>query len=465
MSLNPTPSFNQYGKHFQELVMHALLSDPKWAEQMLEVFEVTYFELKYLVYLAEKYFSYAKKYKVFPTIQMLATIIKDDLKQTKDAVLRDQVVDYLVRVKSKDSYGDLPHAKEKALEFCRKQALKQALERSVELMATNKYEQCAEIVKKAAMVGTTPSVGHEFLEDYDSRFTRLSRNAVPTGLPEIDKDEILNGGLGKGEIGVLVGPTGTGKSHWLTFVGCEAMKRKKNVLFYSFELSETATGVRFDSNLCDINSSFVVDSKTEIMSKYEKMNLGRLFIKQYPPNFATVYTIKSHIERLNVSKGFKPDLIIIDYADIMRSTRQFDSLRHELKLVYEELRGLAVELDVPIWTASQSNKEGSNSDIVDLSNMSEAYGKAFVADVVLTLSRKSTEKATGAARLFVAKNRAGRDGLLFPLHIDTAKSVFKIVGDENIALTSENEAAAKLDIKQRFNILENDTNLSVEKVS
>ena len=91
-------------------------------------------------------------------------------------------------------------------------------------------------------------------------------------------------------------------------------------------------------------------------------------------------------------KNFKPSLIIIDYADIMKSSKSYDSLRHELKLVYEELRNLAMELNIPIWTASQSNREGSSSNIVGLENMSEAYGKAMVADIVVTISRKPEEK-------------------------------------------------------------------------
>jgi replicative DNA helicase len=139
-------------------------------------------------------------------------------------------------------------------------------------------------------------------------------------------------------------------------------------------------------------------------------------------------TIRNHIEKLSM-KDFIPSLIVIDYADIMRSTRQFDSLRHELKLVYEELRNLAMEMNIPVWTASQANREASNSDVVGLENMSEAYGKAMVADIVVSLSRKPTEKATGSGRLFVAKNRAGKDGIIFPVRIDTARSKIQVIDD------------------------------------
>jgi len=126
-------------------------------------------------------------------------------------------------------------------------------------------------------------------------------------------------------------------------------------------------------------------------------------------------------------KSFVPSLIVIDYADIMRSTRKYDSMRHELKLIYEEIRNLAMDMNVPIWTASQANREASNADIVGLENMAEAYGKAMVSDIVLSLSRKPMEKSTGAGRIFVAKNRAGKDGVLFPISIDTSMSKISVV--------------------------------------
>ena len=135
-----------------------------------------------------------------------------------------------------------------------------------------------------------------------------------------------------------------------------------------------------------------------------------------------------------IQQGLRPKAIIIDYADIMRSSRTFDSLRHELKLVYEELRNLAMELNLPIWTASQANREASGAEVVGLENMSEAYGKAMVADVVVSISRKPSEKADGSGRLFVAKNRAGRDGILFPIHIDTSQSRIKILDENSLTL-------------------------------
>jgi len=236
---------------------------------------------------------------------------------------------------------------------------------------------------------------------------------------------VLNGGLARGELGIIVGSTGGGKSHFLVSVGAEALRVGKNVVHYTFELSETNVGIRYDSNLCNISSGDVVENKETVSNFYKDNKLGRLIIKEYPTGTASVQTIRNHIEKLSL-KGFMPSLIIIDYADIMRSSRTFDSLRHELKLVYEELRNLSMELNLPIWSASQANREAANSDVVGLENMSEAYGKAMVADVILSISRKASEKAEGTGRIFVAKNRAGRDGLLFPMTIDTSMSKFAL---------------------------------------
>lgn len=453
-------TFGTYGKTFQEKIVQALLIDQKWAEQVMEVFDVSYLDLKYLQFLADHYFSYAKKYKVFPTLQLLVTIIRDELKVGTDAVLRDQIIDYLQRMRSNPDPGDLQYVKDKALDFCRKQALKAALEQAVDQMQAERYEQIVEIIKKAVCVGTASSIGHDFFKDFEARFIPNRRVCVATGLAELDHRDVLNGGLGKGELGVVVAPTGVGKSHFLVMLGANALRNGIDVLHYTFELSETQVGVRYDSNLCDINSNLIIENKEGILARYNESKLGRLIIKEYPTSTATIYTLRSHIERLAVH-GFYPGLIIVDYADVMRSTRQFDSLRHELKLVYEELRGYSAEKGIPLWTASQSNKEGSSSDIVDLSNMSEAYGKAMVADVVLSISRKAYEKASGWCRLFIAKNRAGRDGIVYNTQIDCARSKFVIEGQAETKADAEHddEETLKAELRKKWRDLKNDSEL------
>jgi|TARA_R110000851_G_scaffold57177_2_gene133343 replicative DNA helicase len=441
-------SFGSYGKSFQEKIVQGLLTDRLWAEQMSEVINVDFFDLKYLKFLADRYFKYHGKYKDFPTLQLLVSIIRDDLKTGNDTVLRDQIIEYLQRIRHNPDMGDLEYVKEKALDFCKKQAFRGALEQAVDLIQTDKFDSVMDLMRTALSVGTTPSIGHDLFEDMEARFVTVSRHPVPTGMEALDQKGILNGGLGRGEIGVVAAPTGVGKSHMLVNLGAAAVKRGKNVIHYTFELTENGTGLRYDSNLCMIPSNEITERSDEVRDAYAEMEgLGRLIIKEYPTGAATVQTLRSHIEKLSL-KGFIPDLLVIDYADIMRSSRQYDSMRHELKKVYEDLRNLAMEKQIPIWTASQSNRESASSDIVGLENMSESYGKAQVADVVISISRKPTEKASGLGRIFIAKNRAGRDGILFPVKLNTAMSMFSIIENSEEMTLSEAQGKNENDIKK-----------------
>lgn len=444
--------FAQYGKQFQETIFQGLISDLHWAQQMVEVMTPHHFDLKYLEFLTSKYFSYFEKYKCFPTMTLLIQIVKDELTESGDTVLRDQVVEFLHRLKASPNITDVKYVKDKSLDFCKRQAFKEALEKSVELISTDKFESVVDLMKEAVAIGMPHSVGHDFFNDAEARFVKINRNVCPTGLKRIDQKDILQGGLGRGELGVVTANTGVGKSHFLVALGANALKAGKNVLHYTFELTEHAVGLRYDSNLCEIDSNQVQDNKEFVLKKYEDMDLGRLIIKEYPTGSASVVTIRNHIEKLAL-KNFKPSIIMIDYADVMRSTRSYDSLRHELKLIYEELRNLAMELNIPIWTASQANRDSAKSDIVGLENMSEAYGKAMVADVVLSLSRKPMEKSTNEGRLFIAKNRAGRDGLVFPIHIDTAQSRIDVLDQEHLTLseaTKQDNASMKNLLKEKW---------------
>lgn len=441
-----SPHFSQYGKHFQEKIFQGLLTDHQWASQIIEVMHPDFFELRYLTYLTKMYFSYFEKYRTFPTTQLLISIARDDLAEDDDLILKEQIIDFIHRLRSNPDMGDQQYVKDKALDFCKRQSFKDALEQAVELIGDDRFESVLNLMKEAVSMGMANTLGHDFFEDMECRFVKSHRAVCPTGISRLDAHDILRGGLGKGEIGVVTANTGVGKSHYLVAMGANAMKAGKKVVHYTFELSEEAVGLRYDSNLCSIPSNEICDRKDEVTDFYENNELGKLIIKEYPTGTASIVTIKNHLDKL-LLRNFKPNLIIVDYADIMRSTRSYDSLRHELKLVYEELRNLAMELNVPIWTASQANRDSANSDIVGLENMSEAYGKAMVADVVISLSRKPAEKSTGVGRLYIAKNRAGRDGLLFPINIDTARSTIDVL-NENLLTLNEAVNQDQNDVKK-----------------
>ena len=424
--------FHQYGKAFQEKIFQGLAIDKDWAQQMYEVMKPHYFELKYLQYLCEKYFEYFDKYRCFPTMQLLIQMVAEELSATgTDGILRSQIVQFVQRMRTNPHPEDLPYVKDKVLDFCKRQAFKEALTQAVDLVQGEKFESVVDLMRHAVSVGMPHSIGHNFFEDLEARFQEIQRITTPTGLKELDQKEVLDGGLGRGELGVVVAPTGVGKSHWLVQVGAAALRHGKTVVHYTFELSETLVGKRYDANLTNINVSDLIDHKDEVKKVYEENEYGNLIIKYYPTRSASVVTLRNHLEKLKF-RGFIPSIVIIDYADVMKSTKAYEALRHELMLIYEELRQLAGDMNVPIWTASQSNRAGANQDIVGLENMGEAYGKAQVSDFVLGLSRKPEEKAAGFGRLFVAKNRSGRDGIQLHCAIDTARSKFRVLDPDEI---------------------------------
>ena len=424
--------FNQYGKVFQEKIFQGLAIDKDWAQQMYEVMKPHYFELKYLQYLCEKYFEYFEKYRCFPTMQLLIQMIAEELTPSgTDGILRSQIVQFVQRMRGNPHPEDLPYVKDKVLDFCKRQAFKEALTKAVDLVQGEKFESVVDLMRHAVSVGMPHSIGHDFFEDIEARFNEIQRITTPTGIREIDHKDVLDGGLGRGELGVVVAPTGVGKSHWLVQVGAEALRAGKNVVHYSFELSEVLVGKRYDANLTDIPVSDLIDNKDKVKKVYEENEYGNLIIKYYPTRSASVVTLRNHLEKLKF-RGNLPSIVIIDYADVMKSTKAYEALRHELMLIYEELRQMAGDMNLPIWTASQSNRAGANADIVGLENMGEAYGKAQVSDFVLGLSRKPEEKAAGLCRLFIAKNRSGMDGIQLQCGIDTARSKFRVLDPHEI---------------------------------
>jgi len=460
---NASIDFSQFGNSFQEKIIQALMVDNQWATQISEVINVDYFDSNYLKVIAKSYFDFYKLYKTFPSTDMLVTYIKDSLKRTEgDKSIYNQVIMFITNMKMNKEICDLGFVKNKTLDFCKRQALKSALEKSIELMAVEQYEDIVDTIKTAIHIGTSNSLGHDFQNDLEVRFSEKSRIVVATGIPQLDAKYILNGGHGNGELGIVVAPSGVGKSQFLVQLGANAIREGKNVVYYTLELSENAIAIRFDSNFCQIDSNDVRYQKEEVIQHYkDHPEYGRLFIKEYPMNFATVDTFRNHLERLSMM-DFIPDLIIIDYADVMRASQHYDTLRFELRKTYEDLKAFAKEVNVPIWSASQSNKAGANEDIVQQENMAEAYGKAAVCDLIIGLSRRPEEKATGKGRFFIAKNRAGRDGLIFNIFIDTSMSTFTVTEEEKQSIAElkdkREKSNAKKELRDVWNSINKDAN-------
>ena len=187
-------------------------------------------------------------------------------------------------------------------------------------------------------------------------------------------------------------------------------------------------GQRYDSCITGIRLQDLMSMKESILGVIEHIP-GQLIIKEYPTKSASTRTLGIHLEKLR-QKGINPDMIIVDYADLLKPTAtgfKSQELRHSLGNTYEELRGIAQTWDIPVWTASQTNRSGLNAEVITMEAISEAFNKCFVADFICSISRTMEDKTENKGRMFVAKNRNGIDGIVFPMDIDTAKVHLRVL--------------------------------------
>ena len=415
--------FSKYGKQFQESLVQMIMEDRPFADQIEEVLDTSFFELKYLRVFVTKLFNYRKKYNVHPTSKILAAVLRTELENHNDA-LQKQVRDYFARI-CISRVQDEKYIKETSLDFCKKQKLKEALMTSVDLIQNSSYDEVRRVIDNALNLGTDNNFGHEFLKDFELRYEIKARDPVTTGWPKVDS--LMKKGLGSGELGVVIAPTGAGKSMALVHLGSHAIRAGKNIIHYTLELSEAATGQRYDSCLSEVPLSTLFARKDEVLESISDLE-GSLIIKEYPTKTASCNTIRAHIEKLK-KRNQKIDMIIVDYADLLRSVSNFKEKRDELGSIYEDLRAIAQENKCPLWTASQTNRAGLNAEVVTMESISEAFNKCFVADFICSISRTIRDKNANTARLFIAKNRNGPDGLVFPMFIDTSTVQLKVLAE------------------------------------
>jgi replicative DNA helicase len=241
----------------------------------------------------------------------------------------------------------------------------------------------------------------------------------------------MDGGLAGGELGIITACAGSGKSWVLAKMGAEAMKQGKNVLHYTLELNENYVGLRYDACFTGIDFQNIRNNIDIVKKKIAEIP-GKLIIKYFPIKTVSAHSLKLHAERIQ-TLGTKIDLIIVDYADILRpsqSDRNSNSYS-EAGGIYEELRGVAGELQVPIWSASQSNRAAMDEDIIQANNISDSYRKIMTADFVISLSRKMSDKQANTARFHVIKNRFGPDGVTFPARMNAGCGDIRIFSENS----------------------------------
>ena len=418
--------FSDYGKSFQENLCQLVFEDRAFSDQIREVLNVNFLELKYLQVFVKMIFEYRDKYSVHPSTTIMTTLLRTGLREEND-LIQKQVRDYFSR-QSKTIVQDEEYIKATSLDFCKKQVLKEAILKSVPLLRKSSFEDIQKLINDAMKLGIDNDVGYDYVKDFEERFKIQVRNPRTFGWKLIDN--LCKGGLGSGELGVVIAPTGAGKSMVLVHLGAQAVKEGKTVIHYTLELADTTIGSRYDSCITKVPLKDLHSFKEQIYEDVQDLE-GKLIIKEYPTKSASPNTIRNHIEKLQM-RDIRPDMIIVDYGDLLRPNTRNDEKRHELESIYEELRGIAQECKCPVWTASQTNRSGINADVITMESISEAFSKCFVADFIISVSRTVEDKSANKGKMFIAKNRHGPDGLVYDIFMDPSNVCIKVLKETNL---------------------------------
>ena len=331
-------------------------------------------------------------------------ILKVQVQKTENEVLKLSIKEQL-KAAYQSSDEDLEYVQEEFSTFCKNQQLKKALLNSVDLLKAGDFDGIKYLVESALKAGNDKNVGHEYNKDIESRFREDSRTTIATPWDKVN--DVLQGGLGNGDFGLIFGNPGGGLLRWQT---------------YSWKYQ--CVGRRYDAFFSNIPVDQVLQNREKIEEILPQLP-GELIIKEFPTGRATISTIESHIRKVG-DLGTKADLIIIDYVDLLSTKKRTADRKGEIDDIYTSTKGLARELDLPIWSVSQVNRAGAKDNVIEGDKAAGSYDKMMITDFCMSLSRKAKDKVNGTGRFHIMKNRYGMDGLTFGVKADTSTGHFEV---------------------------------------
>ena len=410
-------NMNQYGPHFQVKVISALLTHKEYLTNIHDIISEEYWDNQAHQWIIKNIITYYDKYHTTPSMDVL----KVELQKITNDVLKISIKEQL-KAAYEASDEDLEYVREEFSTFCKNQQLKKALLNSVDLLNAGDFDGIKFLVESALKAGQDKNVGHEYNKDIESRFREDARKIVPTPWERVN--DLIQGGVGNGDFGLIFGNPGGGKSWSLVALGGYAVRMGYNVLHYTLELGEDYVGRRYDAFFTKTPVDQILQNREKVEDVIPELP-GELIIKEFPMGRATISTIESHIRKVT-DLGTKPDLIIIDYVDLLSSRKRTADRKGEIDDIYTSTKGLARELNVPIWSVSQVNRAGAKDDVIEGDKAAGSYDKIMITDFCMSLSRKAKDKVNGTGRFHIMKNRYGMDGLTFGVQADTSTGHFTV---------------------------------------
>tara|TARA_R110000737_G_scaffold342841_1_gene368106 strand:+ start:40 stop:1329 length:1290 start_codon:yes stop_codon:yes gene_type:complete len=414
-----------FSDNIQRGIINLLKSDKDFYLQIVNLVKPEYFEYPSHMKMFEVVEAHYKKYHKLPTDDF----ILQDLKKKMGA--KENFSDYsdeIAYINNLDSDAtDNPSYLLDIIEgFAKKEEMKSAIAQSIELIRDDRTEEVEALVRKALLVSRDIDTGQDYFKDFGERFNRVfnsketqKHKTVLGGL-----DTSLEGGLGDKELAMVVAPPGVGKSLYLVNQGVTAMTEGKKVLYISLEMSEDKIAQRFDSIMTLIpqkrlkDPSTQMDLKTRFKAFKNAYPGSDLVIKEFPTSQGTVNTIRNLLVQLKNYDEFVPDLLIVDYLELLRPTREIQQEHTAQQRIAEELRGVAMENNILCWTATQTNRMGRKVKVITDTELGDSYGKIRVCDFAISLNQTEEEYDEGTMRCYVMKSRNGSPRFIVPMQIN-----------------------------------------------
>ena len=412
-------------------ILRNLIHDEEFLRKVLPFVEPDYFDERAEKVVFEEINNFAQEYDKILTPEILAIEI-----QNRDDLTEQEFKDISVVVDSlKESETHTQWLLDATEKWCRDRAIYLALMESIQIADGKDCKKTRDaipsILSDALAVSFDNHIGHDYLEDYEQRYETYHKkeSKIPFDLDYFNK--ITKGGLPNKTLNIALAGTGVGKSLFMCHVASSVLLQGKNVLYITLEMAEEKIAERIDANLLDVNIRDLVELPRQVfdtkVSKVAAKTQGTLIIKEYPTASAHSGHFKSLLNDLALKKSFRPDIIFIDYLNICASSRYRGAIGVNsysyIKAIAEELRGLAVEANVPIVSATQTTRSGYGSSDVELTDTSESFGLPATADLMFALISSEDLEGLGQIMVKQLKNRYNDLNMnkRFVLGVDRAK--------------------------------------------
>lgn len=403
-------NFGYLGGDFQVRLIAQLLIDNKFAEAIIDIIDANYFEDQHLKVIMSTIKDAYQDYNIIPDIGSLEFRLNDTLTNEFE---QKYALAELQNIK-KANLNDGLEVQTKGMLFCKQQELKKSVKQIQAIIDKgdiSRYHECEEIIKKAINHGDYKDNGENVCDNIEEVLAEDFRKPIPTGIEGLD--EIMDGGLARGELGIILAGSGVGKSTMITKLANTAKNLGYNVLQIFFEDNPKVIKRKHISCWSGYDLNDLSLHKTELieLAKRKDSENGVLKLKKFPSDGTTIPIIRQYL-RKQIASGFRPDIILLDYIDCIEPSKKVDDVNVGQGNVMRQFESLLDEFGIAGWTATQGNRNSLGAEIVEANQMGGSIKKMQIGHFLVSIAKTLDQKENGTATIAILKSRFGKDGII-----------------------------------------------------